>query len=314
LGDELPALLESRDGVESVDVVARALPAQKLSLVRALQAHGHHVAATGDGVNDVPALQASDVGIAMGERGTQSAREIASVVLLDDNFRTIVGAIAEGRQLFENLRASFQYLLFVHIPLVFTAAFVPLAGYPLLYLPIHIVWLELIIHPTALLSFQSSAASNKLTRLPNIGHARFFSVRDWIVLLTSGLVCTFAVARGYLHSLGEMGNVAHGRAMALVLLTTASAFAAALLNRLRGRPAKLIALATLGTTLALVQLPSLAPLLHLEPLHGDDMLRAVAGGLAACSPLILDRLLRRRGPRPGNSRRAPARELQQLGN
>lgn len=301
LGDDLPSLLESRAALESLDVVARALPAQKLSLVRALQAHGHSVAATGDGVNDVPALQAADVGIAMGERGTQSAREIASVVLLDDDFQTIVGAIAEGRQLFENLRASFQYLLFVHIPLVFTAAFIPLAGHPLLYLPIHIVWLELIIHPTALLSFQSSASSDRLARLPHVARARFFSARDWLVLMASGVLTTLAVAGGYLHSLGESGDVGHGRAMALVVLTTASALAAALLNRLRTRPARLVAGATLVTTLALVQVPPLAALLHLSPLHADDLLRAAVGGLTACAPLLLDRLFRRWG-------RAPARE------
>ena len=128
--------------------------AQKLGLVRALQADGEIVAVTGDGVNDVPALLAADVGIAMGERGTRSAREISSIVLLDDNLRSIVRAIAEGRQLFSNLQLSFQYLLMIHMPLVVTAAIIPLAGYPLLYLPVHIVWLELIIHPSALLVFQ----------------------------------------------------------------------------------------------------------------------------------------------------------------
>lgn len=146
----------------SIDVVARAIPAQKLALVRALQSQGDVVAVTGDGVNDVPALQAADIGIAMGERGTRSAREAGAIVLLDDNFRTIVSAIAEGRQLFRNLRLSFAYLLMVHIPLVATAALIPLAGYPLLYLPIHVVWLELIIHPTALLVFQEPATSTIL--------------------------------------------------------------------------------------------------------------------------------------------------------
>ena len=86
--------------LREVDVIARAVPAQKLTLVRALQAQGEIVAVTGDGVNDVPALQAADIGIAMGERGTRSARDVAAIVLLDDNFRSIVRAIAEGRQLF----------------------------------------------------------------------------------------------------------------------------------------------------------------------------------------------------------------------
>ncbi|WP_426732884.1 HAD-IC family P-type ATPase [Myxococcus faecalis] len=115
-----------------MDVAARALPAQEHALVRALQEHGEVVAATGDGVNDIPALQAADVGLCMGERGTRGAREASSIVLLDDDFGTLVRAIAEGRQLFDNLQRCLQYLLRVHIPLVFTAALLPLAGYPLL--------------------------------------------------------------------------------------------------------------------------------------------------------------------------------------
>src|SRR5690606_18104689 len=95
----------------AVAVIARAGPGQKLELVQRLQRQGEIVAVTGDGVNDAPALQAADIGIAMGGSGSQSSREVASIVLLDDNFRTIVGAIAEGRQLFRNLQSSFAYLL-----------------------------------------------------------------------------------------------------------------------------------------------------------------------------------------------------------
>jgi Ca2+-transporting ATPase len=150
-GEQMQAAIDQSESaaLRHVHVIARAAPAQKLALVRALQARGEIVAVTGDGVNDVPALQAADIGIAMGQRGTRSAREVSAIVLLDDNFRTIVQAIAEGRQLFRNLQLSFQYILMIHIPLVITAALIPLAGYPLLYLPTHIVWLEMLIHPTA---------------------------------------------------------------------------------------------------------------------------------------------------------------------
>ncbi|MDE2389848.1 MAG: cation-transporting P-type ATPase, partial [Betaproteobacteria bacterium] len=116
--DEIQLRLDrgETDVLRDVDAIARAVPAQKLRLVQTLQSSGEIVAVTGDGVNDVPALQAADIGIAMGQRGTRSAREVAAIVLLDDNFHSIVRAIAEGRQLFTNLQLSFQYLLMIHLP------------------------------------------------------------------------------------------------------------------------------------------------------------------------------------------------------
>ncbi|MEZ5598576.1 MAG: cation-transporting P-type ATPase [Pseudomonadales bacterium] len=177
LADEVERRLsEDPDFLRSVDVIARAVPSQKLALVNALQTSGDIVAVTGDGVNDVPALQVADVGIAMGERGTQSAREVAAIVLLDDNFGSIVHAIEEGQTLFTNLKLSFQYLLMIHMPLVLSAAFVPLVGYPLLYLPIHIVWLESIIHPTALLVFQSLPSCGRPTGSPGTPYPLLRSV------------------------------------------------------------------------------------------------------------------------------------------
>lgn len=282
-GAEMETRLQQGDAsfLREVQVIARAVPAQKLTLVRALQAQGEIVAVTGDGVNDVPALQAADIGIAMGERGTRSAREVAAIVLLDDNFRSIVRAIAEGRQLFTNLQLSFQYLLMIHIPLVLTAALIPLAGYPLLYLPVHIVWLELIIHPTALLVFQDLPGNDRLAPVTRTRQLRFFNLPQWLTIAVVGTAITAIVTFSYLRSLGAGLDVEHARAMALVALTAASAGITANLSRLRSRAAWIMVGGTLALTVLFVQTPLLAAFLHLRPLHADDWLLAIAGGLIA---------------------------------
>jgi Ca2+-transporting ATPase len=222
----------------------------------------------------------------MGERGTQSAREVAAIVLLDDNFRTIVRAIAEGRQLFANLQLSFAYLLMIHVPLVLTAALVPAAGYPLLYLPAHIVWLELIIHPTALLVFQELPARQRLDPVEPRSAVRFFSRRQWLVVAAVGALIALVVMLGYERSLGAGRDVEHARAMALVALIVASAVLAAALSRLRTWTAGIVVIASLGSAIACVQIAPLAALLHLAPLHVDDWAAAVLGGLGAALPTL----------------------------
>jgi Ca2+-transporting ATPase len=277
-----------------VDVVARAVPLQKLTLVRALQGLGEIVAVTGDGVNDVPALGVADVGIAMGERGTRSAREVAAVVLLDDNFRTIVEAIAEGRGLFANLRLAFEYLLVIHLPLVLSAAVLPLAGYPLLYLPIHIVWLELLIHPTAMLVFQELPRSGPL-EAPRRGPARFFSRREGVAILAAGLLGTLGVIGGYLWSLGAANDVAHARAMALSTLTASSAAVTLVLSRGRSPAARTMIGVTLGSAAAIIQWRPLARIFGMSPLHlADAALALAAAAVAAVPPVLVRRRVRRR--------------------
>ena len=282
LGDDLIAGLEHGDPhlLATLDIVARALPAQKLALVQALQSAGEIVAVTGDGVNDVPALQAADVGLAMGERGSRRAHEVAAIILQDDNFTTIVHAIAEGRQLFRNLRLSFAYLLIIHLPLVTTAAVVPLLGYPLLYLPIHIVWIELVIHPTALLVFQDLPPPTALRIAPrSAGPVRFFSPSEWVTIAVAGGLLTVLVMLTFDRALAPTHDVAHARAMALVALTCGSAGLTAVLSRLRHLAAWVMSGGTVALSVVLVQMPLLARWLHLAPLHRDDWALALGGAL-----------------------------------
>lgn len=254
----------------SVHVVARATPPQKLALVKALQSQGELVAVTGDGVNDVPALRMADIGVAMGERGTRSAREVAPLVLLDDNFRTVVDAVSEGRQLFLNLRLAFTYLLLVHVPLVVGAAMIPLLGLPLLFLPIHIIWLELVIHPTAMLAFQDLPEPGPLAPVRRHRRARFFSPGAWLgIVLVSGFACV-AVVWSYLHALGTDMDVEHARAMALTILLAASAAFTVGLTKLCNTAARWLVIATLASVGVLVQIPTASALLNLRPLHAAD--------------------------------------------
>jgi Ca2+-transporting ATPase len=289
--DDAGAVLRAHRGVH---VVARATPPQKLDLVQALRTEGELVAVTGDGVNDVPALRLADIGVAMGERGTRSAREVAPVVLLDDNFRTIVDAVAEGRQLFRNLRLAFAYLLLVHLPLVIGAAAIPLMDLPLLFLPVHIVWLELVIHPTAMLAFQDLPAAGPLAAVRHRRRARFFSADSWSAIVLVGGLLSVAVVWSYLYALGADRDVPHARAMALSVLLTASAGITAGLTRMRQATARWLVVGTLASLGALVQIPTLSRLLSLRPLHGADgaLLVAVFAASAVITLAVAARLNR----------------------
>lgn len=274
--DDAGALLRTHADLR---VVARATPPQKLALVKALQDQGELVAVTGDGVNDVPALRQADVGVAMGDRGTRSAREVAPVVLLDDNFRTIVDAVAEGRQLFGNLRIAFAYLLLVHLPLVVGAAAIPLMGLPLLFLPIHIVWLELVIHPTAMLAFQDMPASGPLAAVQRHRQASFFTADIWLGIVLIGGLISAALVWSYLNALGADQHVEHARATALAMLVVASAAITAGLSRLHQATPRWIAAATLASLVVMVQVSPISRLLNLSPLHAADWAIVAASGV-----------------------------------
>lgn len=290
--DDAGAVLRAHGGVH---VVARATPPQKLALVQALQAEGELVAVTGDGVNDVPALRLADIGVAMGERGTRSAREVAPVVLLDDNFRTIVDAVAEGRQLFQNLRLAFTYLLLVHLPLVIGAAAIPLMDLPLLFLPVHVVWLELVIHPTAMLAFQDLPVREPLASVRRHRRARFFSADAWLAIVLVGGLVSVAVVWSYLHALGVDRDVEHARAMALTVLLLASAGITTGLTKLRQATARWLVAGTLASLGVLVQVPAISGVLNLRPLHGADWALAVAAFAAVATiTLVLAARLRQR--------------------
>ena len=147
-------------------VFARIVPEQKLRIVEALKADGQIVAMTGDGVNDAPSLKAAHIGIAMGGRGTDVAREASSIVLLDDDFGSIVTAIRLGRRIYDNLRKAMTFIVAVHVPIAGLALLPLLLGLPIIFSPIHIAFLELVIDPVCSLVFEAEEEEEEIMRRP----------------------------------------------------------------------------------------------------------------------------------------------------
>lgn len=167
-GPELDQLSDEalKERLKVVNLCARLKPTQKLRLVRMLQASGEVVGMTGDGVNDAPALRAADIGVAMGERGTDVARESAALVLLDDSFASIVSAIAQGRRIDDNIRKATGFIFSVHVPIIALAMIPPLMHWPMLLMPAHIVLLELVIDPACTLVFESEPQEQDVMERP----------------------------------------------------------------------------------------------------------------------------------------------------
>ncbi len=311
-GDEVQSLSDSvlRERLSHVNVCARIAPTQKLRIVEALKASGEIVAMTGDGVNDAPALRAAHIGVAMGGRGTDVAREAASLVLLNDDFVSITHAVRLGRRIFTNLRKAMSYILSVHIPTIGMTVVPVAAGWPLVFFPVHIVFLELIIDPACSIAFEAEPAeADVMDRPPRDPAEPLFGGPVLLASLLQGLIALVFVFLLYLiaHAQGRAEDELRSLAFTAVV---AANLALIFFNRgadrgfaarfTIGNPALWWVMA--GTAVAysaVLLIPALRAQFRMAPLTAADY-GMLALGLVALAVVL--ELARRFGPCPARPR------------
>jgi P-type Ca2+ transporter type 2C len=294
-GSELDSLSDEALAVriKDVSIFARVVPEQKLRIVNAFKANGEIVAMTGDGVNDAPALKASHIGIAMGGRGTDVAREASSLVLLDDDFSSIVSAVRLGRRIFENLRKAMAYILSIHIPIAGMSLIPVIFGkLPIVFWPVHIVFLELIIDPACSVVFESEdEEKNSMERPPRPVDEPLFGSSKIIISVLQGLSVLLIIGAVYAISLRLGKSEAEVRALTfttlivanLGLILTNRSWTRSIPEMLKTKNAALIwvltgAVAFLGLVL---NVPFLQGLFHFSQLHLYDFLICFGAGVVS---------------------------------
>ncbi|MEW6379104.1 MAG: cation-translocating P-type ATPase [bacterium] len=293
-GPELSAMSEEelREEVGQVDIFARMVPEQKVNLVQAFKARGEIVAMTGDGVNDAPALKAADIGVAMGGRGTDVAREASSLVILDDDFSSIVQAVRLGRRILDNIKKAIAYTLAIHTPIIGLSLLPLFLRWPLIFSPIHIVFLELIIDPACSVAFEAEPEEDDVMRRPPRSPKEpLFGRRLMLLSICQGILVLVLLAAIYGRTIFLGQGAVRARTLTfttlilanLTLILTNRSWCSTLVGSCRRKNGALWAiLASAPLLLGLVlYLPWLRQLFQFSPLSPCDLLRCLGGGIAS---------------------------------
>jgi Ca2+-transporting ATPase len=278
--------------IKDVNIFARVVPEQKLRIVNAFKNAGEIVAMTGDGVNDAPALKSANIGIAMGGRGTDVARESASMVLLDDNFISIVSGIRMGRRIYDNLKKAIAYIFSIHIPIAGMSVLPVLFGWPLILLPVHIVFLELIIDPACSVVFETEEEeTNVMKRKPRSMDKKLFNREAVVAAFLQGFVVLLIVVLVFVVSINRGLGEPTARTMAFATIVTAN-LALILTNRswehtiigtIRKRNKAfwwILGIASLALALV-IYVPQLSNLFRFSALSPVNLLICIGAGLVS---------------------------------
>jgi len=291
-GSELDQISDKNlaERCKQVSIFARVVPHQKLRIVQALKANGEIVAMTGDGVNDAPALKAANIGISMGLRGTDVAREASAIVLTDDDFSSIVSAVKMGRRIYDNLRKSFTYVYSLHLPIA-GMAMIPaaLADYPIIYFPVHIAFLELIIDPACSIVFEmEKEEENIMERPPRSVDESLFGTKRLIIGSLQGLGVLLLLVIMYFWGINNGMGDNHLRAHIfttlvfsnLMLITTNRSWQKNLVQIIRtpNKGMTFLFLGVFAIVLLMTQVPSITNIFHLEAMSVMETLTCLILG------------------------------------